>query len=90
MMNRNQPFKHRPQRTCVVCNEKRDKRSLTRVVRTANGLEIDPTGKREGRGAYLCEKVSCWEQAVHGSALSKALRMALTDEDRKRLQETRP
>lgn len=82
--------KHVPQRTCSVCGEKRDKRNLTRVVRTAEGLQVDPTGKLEGRGAYLCEQVTCWERAITGSALSRALRMTLTDDDRKRLQQARP
>jgi predicted RNA-binding protein YlxR (DUF448 family) len=83
--------KHVPQRSCVICGEKRDKRSLVRIVRSAEGhLQLDPTGKLEGRGAYLCEKVSCWERAVSGQALNRALRMTLTDEDRKRLQQARP
>lgn len=89
-MNNTPRHKHVPQRTCIVCGEKRDKRSLTRVVRTAEGLQVDPTGKLEGRGAYLCEQGSCWERAITGSALSRALRMTLTDEDRKRLQQARP
>ena len=84
-------LKHVPQRTCVVCGEKRDKRGLTRVVRSAEGeLHVDPTGKMEGRGAYLCEQGTCWERAINGQALSRALRMTLTDEDRKRLQQARP
>jgi len=91
-MSQNQPVKRRPQpqRTCVICGEKRDKRSLTRLVNTEMGLRIDPSGKLEGRGAYLCEKVSCWEQAVNSQMLGKALRMALTDNDRERLIEARP
>jgi predicted RNA-binding protein YlxR (DUF448 family) len=83
--------KHVPQRTCVICGEKREKRGLTRVVRSAEGeLQVDPTGKMEGRGAYLCEKGTCWERAINSAALSRALRMTLTDEDRKRLQQARP
>jgi hypothetical protein len=91
-MNQQQPAKQRPQpqRTCVICGEKRDKRSLTRVVNTETGLRVDPSGKLDGRGAYLCEKMSCWEQAVRSPLLGKALRMALTDIDRKRLIEARP
>ena len=79
-----------PQRTCVICGQKRDKRSLTRVVGTEEGLQVDPTGKMKGRGAYLCEQDTCWERAMRGPALGKALRMTLTDEDRRRLQQTRP
>ena len=82
--------KHVPIRTCVVCRERGDKRTLLRVVRTENGLQIDPGGKLDGRGAYLCDQKSCWERAITGSALNQALRMTLTDEDRQRLQQAIP
>jgi predicted RNA-binding protein YlxR (DUF448 family) len=82
--------KHIPIRTCVVCGEKSDKRSLIRLVRTPEGLQIDPSGKMNGRGAYLCEQERCWESALQSSILAKALRMTLTDEDRKRLQQAQP
>jgi uncharacterized protein len=80
--------KHVPQRTCVVCRETDAKRSLTRVVRTAeDGVHVDPTGKRNGRGAYLCSQASCWQRAVESNVLEKALRTTLTAEDRQRLSE---
>ena len=82
--------KHVPQRTCIVCHDKRDKRFLVRLVKTVEGLTIDPTGKLAGRGAYLCDRATCWEQAIHGPALGNALRSALTDADRKYLKEARP
>lgn len=78
--------KHIPQRTCVVCRETNAKRSLTRLVRTADeGVQVDPTGKRSGRGAYLCEQASCWKRALESDVLDKALRTTLTGEDRQRL-----
>ena len=80
--------KHIPQRTCVVCRETSAKRTLTRIVRTVDeGVQIDPTGKRNGRGAYLCTQVSCWQQAVKSNVLDKALRTTLTVEDKQRLSE---
>lgn len=82
--------KHTPQRTCVVCRDKDAKRQLTRVVRAETGVVIDPSGKLNGRGAYLCEKTSCWERAVNTDILSKALRVTLTAEDRQRLQQAIP
>jgi len=88
-MNGKRP-KHVPVRTCVVCREKADKRTLVRVVRTQNGLQIDPSGKLDGRGAYLCEQTQCWERASSGDVLNQALRMTLTDEDRKRLLQAIP
>ncbi|NJN97822.1 MAG: YlxR family protein [Anaerolineales bacterium] len=55
--------KHKPQRTCIICREVKDKRDLIRVVRTPAGqLMIDPTGKANGRGAYLCRQTGCWEK----------------------------
>ena len=84
------PPKHIPQRTCVVCRETNAKRTLTRIVRTAeNGVQVDPTGKLNGRGAYLCDRSECWQQAVESDVLDKALRTTLTAEDRQRLNEAR-
>ena len=79
--------KHVPIRTCVVCREKAGKRTLVRVVRTDSGVQVDTSGKMNGRGAYLCEQESCWERAVTTDVLSKALRMPLTDDDRDRLRQ---
>jgi uncharacterized protein len=90
MMNNQRPRKHIPVRTCVACREKETKRQLTRVVRTETGVQIDPTGKMNGRGAYLCDKASCWERAVKTDLLNKALRTTLTDGDRQRLQQAIP
>ena len=72
--------RHVPQRTCVGCREVLAKRSLTRVVRGPEGVAIDPSGKAPGRGAYVHEQRSCWDSALKG-ALSKALRIELTDKE---------
>ena len=63
---------------------------LTRLVRTDAGVQIDPGGKMEGRGAYLCNRRSCWECAVNGTMLNKTLNTTLTNEDRERLQQAMP
>ena len=81
--------KHVPVRMCVVCRDKAGKRALTRVVRTEQGLQVDSSGKLNGRGAYLCDRETCWETAVKTDLLAKALRMPLTEEDRERLRRTR-
>jgi len=73
--------KHVPQRTCIGCRQVLPKRTLIRIVRTTNGVRIDPTGKAAGRGAYLHQKRSCWEQAMKG-ALASALKIELTESDR--------
>ena len=57
---------------------------MVRVVRTSEGVQIDPSGKLAGRGAYLHEQRSCWELALSGP-LAKALRCEITPQDRDRL-----
>lgn len=80
--------KHVPQRTCVVCRETGAKRALTRIVRTGEGsIEVDPTGRKNGRGAYLCDKQSCWDRALSTPVLAKALRTSPSQESLKHLQE---
>ena len=85
------PRRHIPQRTCVVCRTTSDKRALTRLVRTPDeGVQVDPSGKRSGRGAYLCDQLACWDRALVTDALAKALRTTLTEADRARIQAARP
>ena len=74
-------------RMCVVCRGKDDKRRYTRLVRTDNGIAIDPTGKRAGRGAYLCENDACWQKAADSDVLAKALRTSLTAADRDHIRQ---
>lgn len=73
--------KHIPQRTCIGCREVLPKRSLIRIVRSPRGIQVDPTGKVAGRGAYLHNLRSCWERGLKG-ALSNALKAELTVEER--------
>jgi uncharacterized protein len=77
--------KHVPQRTCVGCRETLPKRSLIRLVRREDGVQVDPTGKLTGRGAYLHDQKSCWERGLRG-ALAHALKTDLTPDDRERLR----
>lgn len=78
-------IKHIPQRTCVGCRQVLPKRTLIRLVRTSEGIRIDPTAKLPGRGAYLHDQQSCWVQGLKG-ALAHALKAELTDQDRSYLQ----
>ena len=53
-------MKKQPQRTCMGCNEKKDKKDLIRIVKNKNNeISIDRTGKMEGRGAYICDDIKC-------------------------------
>ncbi len=73
-----------PQRTCIGCRAVLPKRSLVRIVRRPEGIEIDATGKLAGRGAYLHDQRSCWERGLKG-ALAHALKTELSPPDRERL-----
>jgi uncharacterized protein len=77
------PQRHIPQRTCVACRSERPKREMVRVVRAPDGaVSVDPTGKRSGRGAYLCLQPECWRTALKRRALEKALKTELSADDR--------
>lgn len=79
--------KHVPQRTCIVCRSKADKRQLRRLVKAPDGVVFDPSGRLPGRGAYLCEERACWERALQSGVLERALRTTLTPEARAALLE---
>ena len=77
------PQRHIPERTCVACRSLRPKREMVRVVRTSVGaIEVDPTGKKSGRGAYLCRAPDCWQLALRRRALDRALKTELSEGDR--------
>src|SRR5215471_10038295 len=79
--------RHIPLRTCVACGESRPKRELIRIVRTPDGrIVLDPTGKKSGRGAYLCAKRSCWEPALRKGKLEREFETTLLPEDRAALE----
>ncbi len=76
-----------PTRTCTGCATSSDKRGFVRVVRTPEGhVEIDPTGKANGRGAYLCANADCFEMARKRRRLDSALRVSLREDDYTRLK----
>jgi|SRR5579885_1464711 predicted RNA-binding protein YlxR (DUF448 family) len=75
--------KHIPMRTCVSCRTSKPKRELLRVVRTPDGhVQLDATGKKAGRGAYLCAKLSCWENALKRKRLESEFEVTISAEDR--------
>lgn len=79
--------KHVPQRTCIACRSHDAKRGLVRIVRTPEGtVEVDETGKKNGRGAYLCRNRQCWETGVGRKALDNALKIQIDPESRTRLK----
>jgi len=78
-----QPKKVRkiPERQCMGCNEKKPKPDLLRVVRAPDGsVSLDFTGKKSGRGAYICRDVRCLQKAVKTRRLSRSLECEIPDE----------
>ena len=77
-----------PQRTCIACRSTSGKRDFVRIVRTPEGgVEVDLSGKKAGRGAYLHPAYACWEQALKKGRVEGALKVKLTPDDRLRLTE---
>ena len=78
--------RHVPQRTCIACGEVRPQRELVRLVRvTGGGVEVDPAGRKSGRGAYLCPALDCWQAGLKKGRLEYVLRTAITEDNRKQL-----
>ena len=77
-----------PMRTCVVTREKCEKKDLIRVVRTPEGLiEVDLTGKKNGRGAYLKKSEEVFEKAKKSKVLEKVLEMEINENFYEKLNE---
>ena len=70
-----------PQRKCLGCGEMKEKKELIRVVRSPEGIvSVDKTGKKPGRGAYVCQSKTCAAKAISPKALEKALGVKLSTE----------
>lgn len=70
-----------PQRQCVGCGEMKNKRDLIRVLKdTEGGISIDATGRKNGRGAYICPSMDCFKRAVKGKGLERSFKMAIPRE----------
>ena len=74
-------MKSLPQRTCMGCNLKKNKKELIRIVKNKEGnISIDRTGKAEGRGAYICDNISCLEKVIKSKRLEKLFETKISDE----------
>ncbi len=72
---------NQPQRTCMGCNTKKEKRELIRIVKNKEGeIKIDRTGKQEGRGAYLCDNIECLEKVIKSKRLERILDIKIEKE----------
>lgn len=73
-------MKKEPERTCIGCGMKKVKKELIRIVRGEDGtLSLDPGGRKNGRGAYICKNAECLDKAIHRKALNRAFSMEIPD-----------
>ena len=70
-----------PLRQCVGCMELKEKKSMMRVLKTPEGdIVLDTTGKKNGRGAYLCQSMECLKKAQKNKGLERSFKMGLSKE----------
>ena len=75
------PAKKIPLRKCTGCQEMKQKKDMMRVLKTAEGeIVLDTTGRKNGRGAYLCRSMGCFEQAVKNKGLERSLKVKVPAE----------
>ena len=76
-----------PQRQCMGCRERKEKRAMIRVVRTPEGeVTLDFSGKKNGRGAYLCPDPNCLKKAIKAKSLDRSLEVTIPEEVYSRLE----
>lgn len=70
-----------PQRQCIGCGEMKNKKEMIRVLRTPEGeFTLDATGRKNGRGAYVCPSMECLKKAVKSKGLERSFKMAIPKE----------
>lgn len=77
--------KNIPMRRCTGCMTSKPKNELVRIVKTENGLEVDETGRKNGRGAYVCPSRDCFEKAVKRRSIPRSLKLEVTAEEMEKL-----
>ena len=69
-----------PMRQCTGCQEMKNKKEMIRVLKTSEGeILLDATGKKNGRGAYLCRSMDCLEKAIRSRGLERSLKVKIPD-----------
>jgi hypothetical protein len=69
-----------PLRLCIGCNAMKNKKEMIRIVKNEEGINLDKTGKKNGRGAYLCDDMECLEKAIKSRGLERSFKMAISKE----------
>lgn len=74
-------MKNIPQRTCIGCNEVKNKNDLIRIVKDKEGnIFVDKTGKANGRGAYICNNIECLEKMIKTKKLERTFEVTISPE----------
>ena len=77
-----------PQRQCIGCGEMKNKKEMIRVLKTPEGeFTLDSTGRKNGRGAYVCPSAECLGKAIKSKGLERSLKMAIPKEIYEKLEE---
>ena len=70
-----------PQRTCMGCNEKKNKNELVRIVKNKeNQITVDKTGKQDGRGTYICNNIQCLEKVIKTKRIERIFKMEISED----------
>lgn len=73
--------KKKPERTCIACNEQKEKQQLLRIVKSKEGvIEVDETGKKNGRGAYICKSEECLNKMIKTKKLERVFEKEINSE----------
>ena len=73
--------KKKPERTCIACNEQKEKNNLLRIVKSKDGIiEVDESGKKSGRGAYICKSEECLNKAIKSKRLERIFEKEIANE----------
>ncbi|MBR0190290.1 MAG: YlxR family protein [Clostridia bacterium] len=76
-----------PMRTCIACRTVKPKKELIRIVKSEEGISLDRTGRKNGRGAYICDDENCIAKLKKGKLLNRAFSMPISDETYDKISE---
>lgn len=76
-----------PMRTCIACKTVKPKKELIRIVKSEEGVSLDRTGRKNGRGAYICDDANCIAKLKKGKLLNRAFSMPVSDADYDKISE---
>lgn len=76
-----------PMRTCIACKQCKPKKELIRIVKSGEEISLDRTGRKNGRGAYICDDAACLEKLKKQKCLNKVFACSVPDEVYRKVEE---